>query len=244
MELNLESIFEQVDQARAALNSDQSLFTPNYWKAPDLSPQGSATQAEVFHAVGAALSAWEGAESALATLYVILCDGETGHYKALARTFGSITSSSSRREAIKAAAEIYFGQYWAVPKVKKRLTRMLESIGEASRRRDEIAHGQAYGVTVDNKSYGYFLSASEYISSRNHAFPQVNSGDPLSFSTAKYRYSAVDILEFELKFNALRDAVWQYLISIKKSTERRAKWWLPCRLERLFDHHYSALNLA
>jgi hypothetical protein len=26
----------------------------------------------------------------------------------------------------------------------------------------------------------------------------------------------VDILEFELKFNALRDAVWQYLISIKK----------------------------
>jgi hypothetical protein len=216
MKLNLESICAQVDQARAALNSDQTLFAPNYWKAPDLSQQGSASQAEVFHAVGAALSAWEGAECALATLYVILCDGETGPYKALARTFGSITSSSSRRDAIKAAAEIYFGQYWAMPAVKKRLIRMLDSIGEASRRRDEIAHGQAYGVTIDNKSYGYFLFASEYISSRNYAFPPLNSGDPLSFSTAKYRYSAADVLEFERKFNALREAVWQYLISIKK----------------------------
>ncbi|PHN53232.1 hypothetical protein AO286_26575 [Pseudomonas syringae] len=216
MELNLESICAQVEQARAALNSDQSLFVPNYWKAPDLSPHGSATQAEVFQAVGAALSAWESVESALAMLYVILCDGETGPYKALARTFGSITSSGSRREAIKAAAEIYFGQDWETPKVKKRLVRILESIGEASRRRDEIAHGQAHGATINNKSYGHFLFASEYISSRNYAFPQVNSADPLSFFTAKYRYTAVDILEFEIKFNALREAVWQYLISIKK----------------------------
>lgn len=216
MELNLESILAQLEQARAALNSDQSFFAPNYWKAPNLSPHGSATQAEIFHAVGAALSAWESVESALAMLYVILCDGETGPYKALARTFGSITSSGSRREAIKAAAEIYFGQDWETPRVKKRLIRMLESIGEASRRRDEIAHGQAYGITVDNKSYGYFLFASEYISSRNYAFPQLNFPDPLSFSTAKYRYTASEILEFEIKFNALREAVWQYLISIKK----------------------------
>jgi hypothetical protein len=216
MELDVESIRAQLDQARAALNSDQSLFAPNYWKAPDLSPQGSNTQAEVFHAVGAALSAWESTESVLATLYVILCDGESGPFKALARTFGSITSSGSRRDAIKAAAEIYFGQYWAMPTVKKRLIRMLDSIGEASRRRDEIAHGQAYGITIDNKSYGYFLFASEYISSRNHAFPQFNPVDPLSYSTAKYRYSAAEILAFERKFNALRDAVWQYLISIKR----------------------------
>ncbi len=216
MELNLESICAQAEQARAALNSDQSLFAKKYWKAPELSPQGSASQVEVFQAVGAALSAWESVESALATLYVILCDGETGPYKALARTFGSITSSGSRRNAIKAAAEIYFGPHWDIPKVKKRLTHMLDSIGEASQRRDEIAHGQAYGVTIDNKSHGYFLFASDYISSRNHAFPQVNSDDPLSFFTAKYRYSAVDILEFEIKFNSLREAVWQYLVSIKK----------------------------
>lgn len=216
MELNLESICAQIEQAQAALNSDQSPFAIEYWKAPKLSPQGSATQGEVFHAVGAALTAWESVECALATLYVILCDGETGSYKALARTFGSITSSGSRREAIEAAAEIYFGQYWSTQKVRKRLTSMLKSIGAASRRRDEIAHGQAYEIAVDNKSYGCFLSASEYISSRNHAFPQVNSADPLSFSTAKYRYSAADILVFELKFNALRVAVWQYLSSIKK----------------------------
>lgn len=216
MELNLENVCAQVEQAQAALNSDQSLFAINYWKGGALSSQGSSSQAEVFQAVGAALSAWESVESTLATLYVILCDGETGSYKALARTFGSITSSGSRRDAIKAAAEIYFGPHWDLPKVKKRLTRMLDSIGEASRRRDEIAHGQAFGVTVDNSPYGHFLFASDYISSRNHAFPQVNSDDPLSFLTAKYRYSAAEIFEFEIKFNSLREAVRQYLISIKK----------------------------
>lgn len=216
MELNLENILTQVEQAQAALNSDQSLFAINYWKGAKLSSQGSSSQVEVFQAVGAALSAWESVESMLATLYVILCDGETGSYKALARTFGSITSSGSRRDAIKAAAEIYFGPDWDNLKVKKRLTRMLESIGEASRRRDEIAHGQAFGITVDNNSYGYFLSASEYISSRNHAFPQVNPDDPLAFFTAKYRYSAAEIFEFEMKFNLLREAVRQYLISIER----------------------------
>jgi hypothetical protein len=216
MQINMEEIINQMNVVRDALNSDQSPFEKNYWKAPAPAAQGSASQDDVFLAVGAALSAWESAESALATLYVIMCDGETGTAKALARTFGAITSSASRREAIREAAEIYFGQHWSMPTVKKRLSRMLDAIGEASRRRDEIAHGQAYGYSVNNISHGFFLFASAYISSRNNAYPQGDPSDPFFLSTAKYRYSAAEIREFERRFNALRDAIFQYLISIRK----------------------------
>ncbi|NML29712.1 hypothetical protein [Paraburkholderia antibiotica] len=212
---DINEVMAQLDAVRVALAADQSPFSKKYWEAPSPATVGSKSQDEIFRAVGAALSAWESAESALVTLYLILCECESGSYVAVRRTFGSIVSGGARREAIKAAAEIYFGHHWKA-KAGKRLRSLIDAFGEASRRRDEIAHGQAYSFTVNSRSYGNFLFASEYIANRNHPYPQANAEDPFSGTTAKYHYRAEDVLVFASKFSALRDAVWQYTFSIKK----------------------------
>lgn len=198
------------------MQAEAPVLKSGYWEHKAFASASTDTQDQVFHAVGAALSSWESAESALATLYVMLCDVENGSSAAIARTFGSIPSSAGRRKIIKAAAEIYFGTHWQNHRIKKGLTDLLAAFTKASERRDEFAHGQAYSFSINGKSHGCFLFASQYISSRNLPFPPGSPEDPFSNLSSTYRYTATEILDFARKFNELRDAVWSYVVSIRR----------------------------
>lgn len=198
------------------MNVPAEILQNAYWKRVESASESTDTQEQIFMAVGAALSDWESAESALATLYAVLCDADGTSYSAIIRTFGSVTSSGTRRNIIEATAEIYFGGHWNDQRIKKRLVGLLTAFGEASRRRDEFAHGQAYGFSLNGKHLGVFLFPSQYIASRNHAFPVPVDGDPFSSLPAKYRYTASEIHDFARKFRELRDAVFQLTIAIRR----------------------------
>jgi hypothetical protein len=205
-----------IEQVRAAMYEPTRVHQKGYWEHDVLSESSTDTQDQIFHAVGAALSTWESADSALATLYTVLCDVDGQSFGAISRTFGSIVSSSGRRKVIKAAAEMYFGADWQVSQIKKGLNDLLSAFSKASERRDEFAHGQAYGFTLNNVAHGCFLLASSYIASHNRAFPAANAADPFSSLTSTYRYTASEILSFAQKFGELRNAVYWYTGSIRR----------------------------
>ncbi|BCZ77007.1 hypothetical protein PTKU64_06820 [Paraburkholderia terrae] len=214
---SIEEVTAAIEEVRVAMQAETPVLQNGYWEHKAFAPASTDTQDQLFHAVGAALSSWESAESALATLYVVLCDVETGSsYSAISRTFGSIPSSAGRRKIIKAAAEIYFGMHWQSHPIKKGLTDLLAAFTKAAERRDEFAHGQAYSFSINGESPGCFLFASQYIASRNLPFPLGNPEDPFSYLSSTYRYTAAEILDFARKFIELRDAVWRYIGSIRR----------------------------
>jgi len=94
-----EKIQTAINQARVAVEAIHKVSQRSYWKQGDPASESSDTQEQIFHAVGAVSSAWESAESALATLYVVLCDADgASSIGAITRTFGSIMSSGTRRD--------------------------------------------------------------------------------------------------------------------------------------------------
>ena len=80
---------------------------PNPFKKPIDAPNGDTDARKVFASVGYALSAWEHAETALATMFSLLMRPTGGRHVPF-RAFGGIFSSGSRRELIELAVEAYF----------------------------------------------------------------------------------------------------------------------------------------
>jgi hypothetical protein len=195
------------------------LFPKDYLARPkiDSKARGDATPDEIFHAVGLALTQSESAECALAMLFQVLSGAEpAGAFHALRRAFGSIEHSAGRRKALEATAEIYFGAYWANPLIKKPFNAFIKAFERGSSRRDEIAHGMAYSVVINNEQMGAFLFPAEYNTQRTFPFAGSVADDPLAFSRAKYRYTAAIIRNFANAFGDLRTKVWEYIRSIKK----------------------------
>jgi hypothetical protein len=192
--------------------TDPAVFTRAFWKRPEPSPKGDPDGNMICLAVGQAISAWEEAEGALATLFcfVTRATTDTVSYRAVYRAYGTIHTSNGRREAIAAAAEIHFGSYW--DKVRKPFTEVLEAVGHASRRRDDIAHGIVRSYTVNNEPFGAFLTPPEYNQSRTHA--GIQDADPLAFLRARYRYTSADITGIAAKFQKLHFAVANFSLKV------------------------------
>jgi hypothetical protein len=133
---------------------DYAVFPDGYWARPVIDPQvmGDASPTPIFCAVGAALSAWEGVEEALATLLLTLSQcREAAAANAVRRIFGAIESSSGRLAAIGAAAEMYFGQFWERDEIKWRFEALIEhAVKPASYRRNDIAHGRMTSATIQD----------------------------------------------------------------------------------------------
>lgn len=210
------------------------LFTEQYWAREPPSKKGDPDPNIIAQAVGHALSRWEQADWALADLFLLMseCMG-TNSYNAVRRAYGSIESNSGRRNAVLAAAEIYFGAYWENKFVKQSLQDIINAVGWASRRRDDIAHGIIWGnIVVDHVSYGAFLFPPEYNTGRTLAF-MADTPDPLRFMRTKYRYTAANIAKWGSKFTKLRDAIIDYFKAIKREDGRFPV--LEARLEPLMD---------
>jgi hypothetical protein len=193
-------------------------FPKDYWDAPEALPKGDVSPDQTYHAVGWALSGWETAEIILANIFLIMSECETQNsYNAVRRAFGSIESSAGRRKALEATAEIYFGHAWTNQLVKK-------TFGDASRRRDEIAHGVVIPIAINSEPMGSFLFPPEYNTQRTHAYMN-NLIDPLAFMRGKYRYTAPQIMEIGAKFSALRLRLLNYVFKIKKVNGSPAQLW-------------------
>src|SRR5262249_41735677 len=131
--------------------------TKGYWERPPDQHKGDATQEAILQAVGEALTAWETMEEEVGIMFVALVGGSMSSASPIRRAFGVVNSSSTRRQMILAAAEAYFGGSWDDKNVRVSFSRVLEAISWASRRRDDIAHGIAKRITLDQKPFGWFL---------------------------------------------------------------------------------------
>jgi hypothetical protein len=192
--------------------TDPAMFTKAFWNRPEPSPKGDPDANDICLAVGRALAAWEEAEGALATLFcfVTRATTDTVSYQAVYRAYGTIHTSTGRRDAITAAAEVHFGSYW--DNVKKPFTKVLEAVGHASKRRDDIAHGIVRSYTVDNEAFGAFLTPAEYNQNRTHASIQ---GDArLDFLRARYRYRSAEIIDIAVKFQKLHFAIVNFSLKV------------------------------
>lgn len=210
------------------------LFTVQYWDRQTASEKGDPNGDMIAQAVGYALSESELADQALSELFVTMTECTTSvTYNVVRRAYGSIESNSGRRNAIMAAAEVYFGAYWDNKFVRQFLVDIINAVQWASRRRDDIAHGIIWaGIKIDNVDYGSFLMPPEYNTGRTFAF-MADTPDPLRLMRAKYRYTANNIQEWRSKFAGLREAIWSYTLTIKREEGRFPA--LEALLEPLMD---------
>src|SRR5262249_32790985 len=134
---------------------------------------------------------------------------------------------------VLAVAEIYFGAYWENKFVRQSLQDVINAMGRASKRRDDIAHGIIWGgIKIEHMDYGSFLMPPEYNTGRTFAF-MPDTPDPLRLMRAKYRYTAANIENWGSKFIELRDAIIDYFKAIKREDGRFPV--LEARLEPLMD---------
>jgi hypothetical protein len=169
----------------------------DYWKRPPNRNEGDAAQEAILQAVGEALSAWEYMEEDVAIMFVALVGGSMSSASPIRRAFGVVNSSSTRREMILAAAEAYFGGFWDDKNVRVSFGRVLEAISWASKRRDDIAHGIAKSITLDQKPFGWFLFPANYNTERTKAFGTNDESDPLYFTFTDFRYTSDQIKDLQ-----------------------------------------------
>jgi hypothetical protein len=120
-----------------------ALFPEGYWDRPKPQPKGDRHAEITFQAVGAALTAWEGAEETLAILcYVFAETRDAQVYTVVLQIFGTVESSASRRKTIENLSELYFGAYNDDPIIRTPFNQLMNAFSSASKLRDDIAHGK------------------------------------------------------------------------------------------------------
>ncbi len=172
---------------------------------------GDQSVNEIWLSVGVSLTNWEQVELYAASLFEYFVECKT---KAAARVYGSIMSAAGRSTSIRAAADVFFPRYHVSDADQKSLNLLLQHFGRASRRRDDIAHGMALGITVDGTNFGAFLVPPDYNSSLTHAqmqeTKQPDTWDTWSLFRHRYRYNSSDMNAISVKFNALRNVIGDY----------------------------------
>jgi hypothetical protein len=166
----------------------------------------------------------------MADLFIALagCDEAASRF-AVRRAYGAIETTSLRCKAVQAAAEIYFAPWWNCETVRQSVTDIMNAVGWASHRRDDIAHGIVWlNILVDGKSHGGFLMAPEFNTDITHPTVEVEN-DPARFMRARYRYTSDDIYLIDYKFNVLFETIREYTTSIVKPAPGR----LPPLIERM-----------
>lgn len=182
-----------------------------HWSRPNPKSIGDEDHTLIWQGVGEALSSWELVELSLSSLYAILCGNES-YIASLAvrRSFGAIEFNSGRRKAICAAAEVYFARLWSAAKVE--IDQIDSNVANASRRRDDIAHGLLTTLTAHDGFRGSFLMPPNYNTGRTYAFPKQTD---ISIDLWHYRFTSADLKDISSKFLKLQTWIWDYTTAIK-----------------------------
>ena len=199
--------------------SDNLSLEPNPFRNSVYSEKGDYDSPSLARIKGYTLSEWEHAEDLLCTMFSLLVRPTGGTFVS-DRAIGALFSSGGRREIILGAAEAYFSllTHDAPDDLKKTAKELHSKIrshirlfGDASRRRDEIAHSVIMGTEMDeNKKFLYFLLPSLYASKKFTA--ELAPG----FDRATYRMNIKAINRMADLFGALftRTAQINHEISI------------------------------
>ena len=213
----------------------RGLFPSNFWDRPKVKARliGDVSEAPLYLAVGAALTTWEITEEIFAHLFSIFSQAggpvtDMSSMLAVTRVFGAIENTNGRLAAFEAVAEVYFGEYWHFPEVKKPVQRLINEIKFASWRRNDIAHGkvirlQVHGEEGENsvRHLGCLLVAPTYMTGRTSLFADFSEEDKFAFTKSLYRFNSNDILSYKNKFEALRLKMIDYIQTIYKDPQTR-----------------------
>jgi len=203
------------------------LFPKGYWSKPsiDYNRSGDANSAFIFHAVGVALSSWEGVEESLVTLFLVACKVSDTHAAiVLSESLGLIESNGVKLKILENAVILYFGHYWKFQEVRSDFLDLKRCIELAGHRRNEIAHGKVLDIQINSSDadglpvanrLGAYLVAASYATGRHQPFHRdIDPNDKLIFIRSNYRYTSADIIEFAGKFNALQLKIYDYIQKI------------------------------
>jgi hypothetical protein len=147
---------------------------------------GDSNPVAICCAIGSTLTTWEMTEVAYSYLFNMIVRPRHSS-PAIRRAYGSIVSPRGRREAIEAAAEVFF-QKFPNAGLEHELSEFIGIHRNASARRNEIAHG----VIVSAHAASWYLEANEYSDKRN-----VNRESP-------YAYTSTQITKIGSHYSSLR----------------------------------------
>ena len=181
---------------------DSSIVALSAWKptkgdVPSPTRKGESDFVSIYTGVGKALHQWEHMESGLTRLFQVLC--ETPNFAAC-RAYGTIESSFSKSEMLRAAAEAFFAKRNPDSENQSAIKELLSACKEAQQYRNNIAHGMAVGFHLEDGAHsGYFLCPPSYASKK------VGTIDPYEVYLlgAKYWYNTVDLNHYANRFQEL-----------------------------------------
>lgn len=174
------------------------------WAIPPLPDQGDVDEDDLHIAVGRALSQWEYFEGWLGLLFGYFIN-PLEQSEAGARAYGKIVSFSARRDALSAAADVYF-QTHLDDGLEAQFRAVLKIADRASKRRNDIAHGAVFPLKLLNSrssAVGYCLLPSIYNSNRRDI-----TGEP------RYAYTSSTINRFGDQFKATLTPALDVLLEI------------------------------
>ncbi len=194
-------------------------YSSNYFSrsALDVSRRSDDTETDLLAAVGAALTRWEGLEDTVVQLFAeMLMHGQGARKRGAAyKALGSIESSANRRGALEQVAFALLDD--PSSPLGSSIKRLFQSASEASRRRDEFAHGVVSNATkVTDETVdvvGRFLWAPRYNLRRND-YDRREVADVFPYSTSRYRYTSREIVEYGVRFTELTMALVLLLCEI------------------------------
>jgi hypothetical protein len=180
------------------------MSNPQYpWNVLPKEDMGDIHIANLFQAVGQALTVWEMMEGTLASIFAGLCGGVSieGPYRA----YGVITGSGGRLDMLSEA-------YASFDKRNESpfddIPGLITEVRNFAPRRNEIAHGLVFHFVDHDVDKGHFLRPAVYNSRKNLSFAQkteemIATGELPSLH-GKYSYNSSQIIFYTEQFEQLR----------------------------------------
>lgn len=181
---------------------------------------------DLYTAVGQALSAWEGLEGTLASLFAELCGAVD---EGASRAYGVVSSSAGRLDMLKEAFDCYPRRRHESLSTFTDLTKRIRLYGA---RRNEIAHGIVVLMADTEKPpHGHFLCPATYNSrkrlSRAAIAETQNAFAPETWSpkavVGNYAYTAAQVSYYRGRFWGLRFEAFDLLTAVQALPKKRVE---------------------
>jgi hypothetical protein len=185
-----------------------------YWQRPLFKDQGDDDPDRLWCAIGSTASTWEQLEEAFATMFNVFVESKSPAAK---RAYGAIASSRGRRDALDAAAEVFFNRRAVNEAWQSEFRLLMRHFSTASGLRNEVVHGVLVHFGFKRgPGAGNFLIPADYITRKTHAFERkrVEEGDYFGFSKAKYRYTANDVEDISNRIFKFGDCVREWTMNL------------------------------
>jgi hypothetical protein len=177
------------------------------WDIPPPAEIGDISEDILFASIGRALTAWEEFEVMLASLFANLVGTDDNTAPAI-RAYGSVIAFRGRAELVRNAAEVHFTLH-PNKLLEKTFSAFIGRLtNNASPRRNEIAHGivKPFTSIIDGKPTKTFCLFPPYYAANKNEIERIEvreGGHQITWHTAKYVYSSVEVNKFAEGFRAL-----------------------------------------